>query len=154
MALGNVRFGPAFPATFMPIYGPKGASEAWEQGAQLIEHDAQLDESGSDPAANTVVGIAAEDTTTAAAAGVLVPYYPNMPNVIWVGTINISTGGYVTDGSEFLTEYGTLIDADGIHYINQADTTGPSVRVIGYLDPIGTTNSRVYFQYVDTPLFG
>lgn len=152
MANRNRVMHPAFDLYRVPtLYGPKGATEAWAEGAQLVEDTSQLDESGSDPAATTIVGIAAEPTTTADAAGVQVPYYPNFQGMVFEGTLNIAAGGYVLAAADFLTSYGTLIDADGIHFINQADTTAPSVHIVGFKDPIGTIAPRVFFIYLDNP---
>lgn len=135
------------------LFGPKGAAEAWAEGAVLIEDAAQLDEAGADPAANTIIGVAAEPTTTAAAAGTLVPYYPNLPGQLWVGSLNVAAGGHVLAAADFLTAYGMEIDADGIHYINQADAAGPTVNVVGFVDPIGTANGRVIFVFNDGALW-
>jgi hypothetical protein len=153
MAFGNIPFQPAFasPTDVLPLYAPKGATEAWPEGAVLIEDAAQLDEAGSDPAANTIVGIAAERTTTAAAAGTMVPYFPNLPNRIWKGSLNVAAGGHVLAAADFLTQYGLAIDSGGIWYINQADTSGPTVQVLGSPHEIGTVNPEVYFIILDSP---
>lgn len=156
MAFGNIAIYPwngTQPTSPAPLYGPKGTSEAWATGALLIEDAARLDEAAADPAANTVVGVAADPTTTAAAAGAMVAYYPNLPGQVWIGTLNVAAGGHVLALADFLTAYGMEIDGDGIHYINQADTTGPSVNVVGFVDPIGTANGRVMFVFNDGPLW-
>lgn len=156
MANGNIPFYPynvGSSATVPVLFGPKGATEAWKEGAVLVEDTAQLDEALPDPAANTIIGVAAEPTTTAAAAGTNVPFYPNLPGQCFIGTLNVAAGGYVLAAADFLTAYGMAIDTDGIHYINQADTTGPTVNVLGFVDSLGTANGRVIFNFNDGALW-
>ena len=152
MAIGNVAFHPAFGTTYEPVLtGPKGASEAWATGAQLIVTANLLLEAGSDHAALTIAGIAAQATTTAAASGTMIQYYPNFEGALFVGTMNVAAGGFVLLLDDFLKDFGTLVDADGIHYINHADTTAPSVRIMGFVDPVGTANAKVIFTYLTGP---
>lgn len=143
-------------ASVAPFVGFEDASETWHRGAVLIEGTATLAEASADPTSG-IVGVScdvATGTTNAAAA-----YYPALEGVIWEG--NLSTGGaspptaYALVQGAFLTRYALQIDTSqttdqgrtvtGVWYIDQADTSNVSVTIIGFKDPIGTNDARVFF---------
>lgn len=151
--------------TVGPFSGFEDASETWGTGSILIEGTATLAQAAADPTTN-IVGVSAEKSTGTTNAEAI--YYPALEGVIWEG--NLSTGGaspptaFALTQGDFLTRYALQIDTSqtdeqgttitGIWYIDQADTVAVSVTIIGFKDPIGTSDARVYFVInADTTVF-
>jgi len=136
-------------AGISPFIGLEGASETFGAGAVLVEDAAQLDEAAADPTSG-IVGIAAQAAT--GTTGSSIAYYPALEGVVWEG--NLSTGGaspptaYTLTAGDFLTRYALQVDTSqnpDVWYIDQADTGNVSVTIIGFRDPVGTSDGRVYF---------
>ena len=144
--------------TIAPFEGFEGGSQAFGVGAALVVNTNELDEGVADLTVG-LVGFAADAAggVQAAALG----YYPALGGVVFEG--NLSTGGanpptaHVLLVTDFFERFALQIDTSqtpDVWYIDQGDVVNNSVTIIGFRDPPGTSDARVYFVvHADVSLY-
>jgi hypothetical protein len=131
--------GPPYTRTY-----PEAASQSFKRGDFVLLSSGKVTICGSDPAA--VLGVAAQDASGVTDTPVKV--YIADKSTVFVGNLSsaiVSTVALVG------VRYGTLLES-GIFTVNTADTTGPTVTIIGLdgRDAVGDTNARVHFTFLDS----
>lgn len=138
----------------------EAALQASKIGAILINSGGYLAEAGANPALGTIIGMAGEEGHNNAVAGAKSMYYvPALPHVLFEMTMaqasNLQTaagvGGRATVVTDRFEDWGITKDADGRWYVD-ADKAAANlrVRVIDFVDPIGTTEGRVLVAFLNT----
>lgn len=131
------------------IEAPEAASETFVKGALLIPASGYIGEAGADP--TTVLGVALEDGHNGSAGDYNIGYCPALPGQIFEGIIGLASDIAQTD---LFTKYGVALDAgSGVWYVDTAETSNVVVCIVGFKDPVGTTNGRVYFVFLAAGLF-
>ena len=125
--------------------GPEAAGQTFKQGAILIRSSNAIQISGADPTAD-ILGIANADASGTTGADVF--YTPAIGGLLFEATINIGAGTYALDGTELLQDYGVAVDANGIWYIDHAETSAKVFHVMEIVDPVGTVGGRVRGYFI------
>jgi len=126
------------------VVGPEAASETFKKGAVLVPSAGYLSEAGADP--TNILGVALEDGNNGAAGANEIGYCPALPGQVFEGVIGAASAIAQTD---LFTKYGLAQDGGtGVWYIDTSETTTVSVVIIGFKDPVGTTNGKVYFVFI------
>lgn len=129
-----------------------GGSEAWADGAILTE-DGTAGLIGEAAAANPtgIIGVATHkwplsNTTVATKA----KYVAALGSVEFEGTLTDAAETYTMALTDVWAAYGLNVDANGIWYVQQDETTAANVRVVvtKALDPAGTLYPRVNFRFL------
>lgn len=130
---------------------PVGASQTITKGDILVAASGYVNVDNTDPTTATIVGVARRGATTGAAGSQVVEYTPAMPDVIFEGTLrNSATGDYALTAADRFKSYGVEETAGGVAFVDQADTTNTRVRIVGFKDPVGTVDARVYFVFLSS----
>lgn len=139
--------------TFFPD-DDASADDTWTRGAVLGESDntaGYVEELAADPAANTILGVAAHVWPPAAGTSPVIETHvkviPALPGLVFEGTLNTSAGTYTLALTDCLAEYGLAVDGDGIWYIDQAETTNTRVFVLSPISASGDAFPRVKFVF-------
>ena len=136
-------------ATISPFYGFEGASETYKEGAVVVTDSLDSNrfaEGGTNPL--DIQGIVARAAT--GTAGTSMPYYPALPGVVFEGSLDDSNdlGNGAIVASDISALYGVTKDSGGIWYVDKHKTGDDArVKIIGFRDPVGTTQGRVYFVF-------
>ncbi|MDR7534551.1 MAG: hypothetical protein QN162_14615 [Armatimonadota bacterium] len=103
---------------------------------------------GTDPAANSILGIATHDASGTADSDVVV-FVPS-PDSLFVANLG---GTSVTAATDRGAEYGLVEEANQVH-VDKTDTTTTRVVVVDLdrRDPVGDTNGRVIFKFMASAL--
>lgn len=132
--------------------GPEAATQVWIKGSLLVASSGYVAEAGADPV--DILGVAQEPSHNDAAAGTHdVGYTPALSHVIFEG--NIDTSAAVGTGAIAATdryaEYGVFQDPTTFHwYVDKNEAVNVKVIVLGFRDPVGTVQGRVYFKFIDS----
>jgi hypothetical protein len=126
-------------------YFPEAASQSFDAGDVVILSSGKVAIAGSDPAANTIVGVAAQDATgvTDTKIGVYLPTEDAefSANVQDTGALAITNVG---------AQYGLVLDStNAIFRVDLSDTTNKRVTVTELLDAAGDVNGRVVFKFMN-----
>lgn len=126
------------------IEGPEAAAETFLKGAILVPAAGYLSEAGADPTA--ILGIALEPGNNDVAAGTSkIGYCPALPGMIFVGAIAAAAAIAQAD---LFAEYGVVQDGGtGVWCVDKAEAVNTRVTIIGFKDPVGTVNGKVYFVF-------
>lgn len=150
MARRPLTVGPQInSASISPFLGPESASETFLDGAVLISDSTdsnRLAEGGTNPI--DIMGIAAR--AASAVTATMIPYYPALPGVVFEGSVDNASdlGNGAALASDFGAQYGLTRDSGGTWYIDKAKTLDDArVRILGFRDPVGTVQGRVYFVF-------
>jgi len=128
---------------------PEAASATFKRG-ELVTLSSGLVAalSGTDPTAETILGIAMADASgvTNADAVIFVP----TPDSLFVGNLGVSQ---VTAAPDRGALYG-LVEASDLVHVDQSDTTNTRVVVVDLdrRDKVGDTNGRVIFKFMAASL--
>jgi len=128
---------------------PEAASATFKRG-ELVTLSSGLVAalSGTDPTAETILGIAMADASgvTNADAVIFVP----TPDSLFVGNLGVSQVTAATDRGAL---YG-LVEASDLVHVDQSDTTNTRVVVVDLdrRDKVGDTNGRVIFKFMAASL--
>jgi len=114
---------------------PVAASQTLVVGDALIMSSGQVTKGGA--AIGEVVGIAAQDSASAA-AGTLIEVEIVMPHQVWRATATADATSVVRNGTE-------TYDLTSAQLVDVADTTGGSLQIID-IDPV--TNTAIYVQFM------
>jgi hypothetical protein len=76
-----------------------------------------------------------------------VPILPAHPNFVFEGNLDAGSGTTALSvASHMFTRFGLTLDATSDHwFVDSSDTTDERVVVVGFKDPNGTVNGRVFF---------
>lgn len=130
---------------------PAVSAQTWLKGGVLVANGGELQEGGTNP--TDIVGVAIHKnppTNTTSETGY---YVPAREHIEFVGSID--DNGDLGNGAIALTDrytaYGITEDSSGVWYVDKGKTAAADVRVVitGFQDAVGTTNGRVYFQFLD-----
>lgn len=134
------------------MYFLEGASQTFKPGHVVVLAAGSLVKGASDPAANTVVGVAAE-----AASGVTgrkIGVYMADESAEFQGRVQ-DTGALAL--ANVGTQYGIVFDAGrDIFRVDLTDTTAKVVTVTELIDAVGDVNGKVVFKFLNaarTPLW-
>lgn len=132
------------------LTGREGAAQSYKRGSVLIEASGLIIKgtSGNDaPTLLQVVGIA-----NAPASGTTnkeVPILPAFPGCVFEGNLDAGSGTTALAYAQMFLNYGITLDATTDHwYVDSSDTVDIRVCVVGFKDPVGTVNGRVYFTFI------
>ena len=143
MAVRPLTLAPQMMAAIpTPQIGYVGASQTFKEGSPLILSTQQLVIATTTPTTG-LVGVAAANAP--AVQGAAFPYYPLLPGLVLEVTLAgaASAATVLAAASHLQLLVGlTLVTATGFWY---ADTSVTScATIIGFRDPVGTTDARVY----------
>jgi len=114
---------------------PVAASQTLVKGDALIMSSGQLAKAGA--ASGEIVGVAAQDSTLAA-AGTLIEVYIAMPWQVWRATATADATSVVRNGTE-------AYDLTSAQLVDVADTTGGSLQIV---DIDADVNTSIYIQFM------
>jgi hypothetical protein len=126
-------------------YFPEAASQSFDAGDVVISSSGKVAIGTSDPAANLIFGVAAEDASgvTDKKVGVYIADESAefSAQVQDTGTLALANVG---------AQYGIVLDAtNGIFRVDLSDTTNKRVTITELLDAIGDVNGRVVFKFMN-----
>lgn len=130
----------------------EAALQTFKKGAILINSAGYVAEAAANPALGTIIGVAEQDGQNNATAGVKTcRYVPALPHVVFEMSMDDGTGTRVTVVTDRYEDWGITKDADGKWYVDSAKAAANQrVRVVDFLDPIGTAAGRVLVQFLNT----
>jgi len=134
------------------MHGAEEASSTFVAGDPLIVSNTagQIEEAATEPV-NNILGIANEPAS--GVPGGDIEYVPAIPGVIFEGNIGTSISAGAIAAADLYALYPLQL-ATGDWFVDKTDNTNPCVRVVGFKDPVGTVNGRVYFMFLtDTTAF-
>lgn len=136
------------------LKGNEKATQTYKKGAFLIDDDAGLMTESTSPidasaVANRTFGLASRDATGVTSAEVIFAWLG--PNVILEGTLSNGTAGTHTLAQTNMWKVYPIIKGTANWYLdtNAVSDTGGGL-VVGFKDPIGTVDGRVYFVITNT----
>jgi hypothetical protein len=126
-------------------YFLEGASQSFKAGHVVVLSAGKVVKGATDPAAATVLGIAAEDASgvTDRKVGVFVgdetaEFIGNVQNTGALALANVGAS------------YGLVLDATyDVFRVDLADTTNLQVKVVELVDEVGDINGTVVFKFVN-----
>ena len=123
----------------------EGAAQTYKYGHLVILSSGQLVKGGTDPAANTVVGVASEDATGTQAT--LVGVYAATEDAEFLGTVqDTGTLSLALVG----TQVGLVYDAtNDIFRVDLSDSVNKRVTITRLYDAVGDVNGRVVFKFMN-----
>jgi hypothetical protein len=124
-------------------YYPEAASQSFKAGHLVILSSGKVTKAASDPAANTILGIAAQAATgtTDSPIGVYVADVTSE----YIAHVEASAVTAVTDIG---VGYGIVLDGTyDVFRVDKSDTTNKKVVITEILDAVGDTNGRVVFHF-------
>lgn len=149
MAVQTLTVAKMLGLTSVPVLkAQEAASETFVEGSPLLigtgGAENELAEAATD-AVNDIVGIA--NHAASGTQGTDVEFVPALPGIIFEGNIgtSVTAGAIVADD---LMNVFPLTLTGTEWFINNSDNTTPAVRVVGFKDPVGTVNGRVYFIFL------
>ena len=132
-------------------YLPKAAATDFKGGAPIITSSGLATEAGSDPALNTVMGVA-QHNAALSGYGSTDCFMDRIDNGdMFEGSVDKSGtfGTGTTAASQRGTRYGIAKDAtSGLWYVDLDDTTNVRVRVEELIDAAAVVQGRVGFTWI------
>lgn len=153
MAVQILTVAKMFGLTSVPVLrGNEGASETFVEGSVLLPGaggaEDNIQEAATEPVDN-ILGIANQAASTV--TDTVIEFIPALPGIIFEGNIGTSaTAGDIAADDLFSVYPLNLTGTDW--FIDKTDNTNPCVRIVGFKDPVGTTNGRVYFVFLTDTL--
>lgn len=135
--------------------GPEAATQTFLRGAVLVAASGNLSEGGANP--SPIVGVAEEDGDNLGIALGNVRYNPAYQGIVFEGTLNDGNADYVSLVADLFVEFGITKDGTTNNWFVDKSKTGANgrVRVIEFVDPVGTADARVRFIFtMDNSLTG
>ena len=129
---------------------PEGASQTFKKGYPLkfsstSSHENEVIVVGSDPTSG-ILGVADIDAT--GTQGSNINYWIADNDTEFIGVVQ---DGATTAYTNVGTNYSMVADGTNtIWRVDLSDTSNASVTVTGLVDPVGTVNGRVSFQFINT----
>lgn len=131
-------------------HGPEEASQTWENGAVVIPDLAsgEVEQAATEPVA-LILGIA--NGPASGTAGTDVMYTMATDSSVFEGNIGTSVSAGDIAATDLFEAY-PLAKSSEDWFVDKTDNTNPCVVVVGFKDPIGTTNGRVFFKFLTSTL--
>lgn len=124
-------------------HGIEGATQSFKKGAPLVYSSGKLVEATDAADQAAMAGMAAH--TASGTTDTAVKYVPFIPGVIFEVTLMTgSEADFTLVQTNIGLAYAIAKAASGAWFLDNADTTNPEFRVVGFKDPVGTVNGRVY----------
>lgn len=147
MALGvgnSLRVARYNGLSFEPVHsGIEAATQTWKKGAPLVYASGKLTEATDAADQAAMAGMAAH--VASGVTDTAVKYVPFIPGVVF--EVTLMTGAeadFTLVQTNIGLAYGIAKAVSGAWFLDNADTTNPEFRVVGFKDPVGTVNGRVY----------
>lgn len=149
MAVQNITVAKMLGLTSVPVLrAQEAATETFVEGSPLLigagGAENQLTEAATD-VVNDIVGIANK-----AAGGTIdddIEFVPALPGIIFEANIGTSVTAGAIAADDLMNVFPLTLTGTA-WFINNTDNTTPCVRVVGFKDPVGTVNGRVYFVFL------
>jgi len=130
-------------------HGEEGSgTQTFEEGSPLIINGQRIDGAATEPVDN-IVGIALADASGTTDTDVM--YVKALSGTVFEGNIGTS----ITVGDIAATDMNALypLQQSGEDwFVDKTDNTAPCVRIIRFVDAVGTTNGRVQFEFLEDTL--
>lgn len=127
-------------------HGVEKATQSWVMGALLVDSSGVVAVGAADPALGTILGVA-----TGAATGVTgadVNFVPALSSIIFEGNLDDGSGTLaLVQATHMWARFGLDVTS-GKFWLDSTDTTNIRTCVVGFRDPVGTLNGRVYFVFL------
>jgi len=78
-------------------------------------------------------------------------YWKAIPGVRFIGSVGTSLTAGDISALDLFEEFPLQLDTNE-WYIDITDNSNPAVRIMEFIDPIGTTNGTVIFEFLTTTL--
>ncbi len=142
----DAGFGGSVPVS----HGPEDASQTWERGSVLIADVAtgEILEAVTEPV-DLILGISVAAASTTTSNDVL--YWKAIPGVRFIGSMGTSLTAGDLVAADLLAEYPLRLDTNE-WFIDTTDNTNPCVRIVEFVDAVGTTNATVIFEFLTDTL--
>lgn len=128
--------------------GQEAAAQTYKQGAILIPSSGLLAVGGSDPSAETILGIAEQDAT--GTTNEPARFIPATPQQEFEANI-VGTGGAgalnTVEATDLYAPFGIVKTGDNF-LVDKDETTALRVVVTALIDAIGEANGRVRFRFL------
>jgi len=151
MAVIKIRPADAGFGSSVPVsHGPEDATQTWERGSVLIvdENTGEVAEAADEPV-DLIIGIAMADASTVTGTDVM--YWKAVPGVRYIASVGTSLTAGDIAAADLFQEYPLQLDTNE-WYIDTTDNTNPAVRISEFIDPVGTTNGTVIFEFLTDTL--
>ena len=151
MAVIKIRVADAgFGGSVAVGHGPEDASQTWEPGSVLIADVAtgEILEASDEPV-DLIMGIAMADASTVTGNDVM--YWKAIPGARFIGSMGTSLTAGDIAAADLFAEYPLQLDTNE-WYVDTTDNTNPAVRIVEFIDPVGTTNGTVIFEFLTDTL--
>ena len=151
MAVIKIRPADAGFGSSVPVgHGPEDASQTWERGSVLIadENTGEIVEAADEPV-DLIMGIAMAAASTVTSTDVM--YWKAIPGVRFIGSVGTSLTAGTILATDLFEEFPLQLDTSE-WYIDTTDNSNPAVRIVEFIDPVGTTNGTVIFEFLTDTL--
>lgn len=151
MAVIKIRPADAgFSSSVAVGHGPENAAQTWERGSVLLADVAtgEVTEAADEPT-DLILGIAMADASTVTSNDVM--YWKAVPGVRFIGSMGTSLTAGDLVAADLFAEYPLQLDTNE-WYVDTTDNTAPAVRIVEFIDPVGTTNATVIFEFLTDTL--
>lgn len=138
---------------------PEGLNQTFLKGAVLIASAGNLVAAVNNPVV-AIVGIAAEAGHNGPAGVRQIGFIPALPHIVFEATMEVAgAGGHILLATDLYAKYALKLNPTGIAagswFLDFGETTAACARIIGFRDPVGTTQGRVLFQFLPaTTIYG
>lgn len=149
MAVEKLTVAKMLGMTSVPVLrGNEGASETYIEGSPLIPGaggaEDNIQEAATEPVDN-ILGIANDPAT--GTTNTVREFVPALPGVVFEGNIGTSVTAGAIAADDLYSIYPLQLSGTA-WFIDKTDNTNPCVRIVGFKDPVGTVNGRVYFVFL------
>ena len=151
MAVIKIRAADAGHGSSVAVgHGPEDAAQTWERGSVLIADVAtgEVLEAADEPT-DLILGIAMADASTTVSTDVM--YWKAVPGVRFIGSMGTSLTAGDLVAADLFAEYPLQLDTNE-WYVDTTDNTAPAVRIVEFVDPVGTTNATIIFEFLTDTL--
>ncbi len=151
MAVIKIRPADAGFGGSVPIgHGPEDAAQTWERGSVLIadENTGEILEAADEPT-DLIMGIAVADASAVTSNDVT--YYKAIPGVRFIASVGTSLTAGDIAAADLFEEFPLQLDTNE-WYVDISDNSNPAVRIVEFIDPVGTTNGTVIFEFLTDTL--
>lgn len=131
-----------------PVDGFEASGQSFKSGAILVQTSGKLQGAGADP--DNLVGLAQQPAE--GVADTRIKYHRFNSTTVLEITIDDTSAGeaagtYVAAIADINSKFGLAQDtSSGIYYVDQDETSAVAVILLGFRDPIGTTQPRAIVQ--------
>jgi hypothetical protein len=146
MAYQPLGYAEGFTGLSAPIWhGLEAAAQSWKIGALLVDLNGTVVVGAADPGLGTILGVATGKAT--GVTGADVTFDAALSWAIFEGNLDDTSGTYVSLATDLYARRGLNVSS-GVFYVDASDSTNIRVCIVGFRDPVGTVNGRVYFVFL------